>query len=151
MLQVQLLMERHAHLHKDHQVKPALELNAEWQKWQITEVGFYYDLDGDGNPYEDHEKLRWDGNDPKNPQPGEFSILRQQPQGNILYILAHVTSHSQPPANSKVVVMLQTSATDPKGIKVTLHYSGACPQGNGYHFRKPYGQEIKMVDPPAQR
>ncbi|GBC99529.1 hypothetical protein HRbin17_02054 [bacterium HR17] len=46
--------------------------------------------------------------------------------------------------------MLKASITNPKGIKVTLHYSGACPQGNGYHFRKPYGQEIKMVDPPAQ-
>ena len=140
----------HANLHKDHQVKPALEMNAEWRKWQITDVGFYYDLNGNGNPYEDIEKLRWDGNDPSNPQPGEFAILRQQPEGNTLFILAHVASDSPPPSNAKVVVMLKTSVTDPKGIKVTLHYSRACPQGNGYHFRKPYGQEIKMVDPPEQ-
>jgi hypothetical protein len=140
--------DNHAHLHKDHQVKPALEINSEWHKWQITDVGFYYDLNGNGNPYEDSEKLRWDGNDPSNPKPGEFSILRQQPGGNVLYILAHVESPKVPPPDAKVVVWLRTSATDQKGIKVTLRYSGACPQGNGYHFHKPFGQEIVMVDPP---
>jgi len=125
-------------------------MNAEWRKWQITDVGFYYDLNGNGNPYEDQEKLKWDGNDPSNPQPGEFTILRQQPEGNVLFILAHISSPDPPPSNAKVVVMLKTSVTDQKGIKVTLHYSGACPQGNGYHFHKPYGQEIKMVKPPEQ-
>ncbi|MFA0783266.1 MAG: hypothetical protein YYHSYBAR_001657 [Candidatus Fervidibacter sacchari] len=59
--------DNHAHLHKDHQVKPALEINSEWHKWQITDVGFYYDLNRNGNPYEDSEKLRWDGNDPTKP------------------------------------------------------------------------------------
>ena len=141
--------DNHAHLHKDHQVKPALEINSEWHKWQITDVGFYYDLNGNGNPYEDSEELRWDGNDPSNPKPGEFSILRQQPEGNVLYILAHVESPKVPPPDAKVVVWLRTSATDQKGIKVTLRYSGACPQGNNrYHFHKPFGQEIVMVDPP---
>ena len=143
--------DNHAHLHKDHQVKPALEINSEWHRWQITDVGFYYDLNGNGNPYEDDEKLRYDGNDPANPQPGEFSILRQQPEGNVLYILAHVASAKIPPPNAKVTVWLKTSATDQKGIKVTLHYSGACPKGNNrYHFHKPLGQgqEIVMVDPP---
>jgi hypothetical protein len=141
--------DNHAHLHKDHQVKPTLEINSEWHKWQITDVGFYYDLNGNGNPYEDSEKLRWDGNDPSNPKPGEFSILRQQPEGNVLYILAHAESPKVPPPDAKVVVWLRTSATDQKGIKVTLRYSGACPRGNNrYHFHKPFGQEIVMVDPP---
>jgi len=139
----------YADSYKDHQVKPALEINSEWHKWQITDVGFYYDLNGNGNPYEDSEKLHWDGNDPSNPKPGEFSILRQQPEGNVLYILAHVESPKVPPPDAKVVVWLRTSATDQKGIKVTLRYSGACPQGNNrYHFHKPFGQEIVMVDPP---
>jgi hypothetical protein len=141
--------DNHAHLHKDHQVKPALEINSDWHKWQITDVGFYYDLNGNGNPYEDSEKLRWDGSDPVKPQPGEFSILRQQPEGNVLYILAHVESVTVPPPDAKVTVLLRTSATNQKGIKVTLHYSGACPQGNNrHHFHKPFGQEIVMVDPP---
>ena len=125
-----------------------MEINSKWHKWQITDVGFYYDLNGNGNPYEDDEKLREDGNDPASPQPGEFSILRQQPDGNVLYILAHVSSPTVPPHDAKVTVWLRTSVSDPKGIKVTLHYSGACPQGDGYHFHKPFGQEIIMVDPP---
>jgi len=141
--------DNHAHLHKDHKVKPALEMNAEWHKWQITDVGFYYDLNGNKNPYEDSERLRWDGDDPKNPKPGEFSILRQQPEGNVLYILAHVSSPTFPPSDLKVTVLLRTSATDQKGIRVTLYYRRACPQGNNrHHFHKPFGQEIVMVDPP---
>jgi hypothetical protein len=74
--------------------------------------------------------------------------LKRKPEGNVLYILAHAESPKVPPPDAKVVVWLRTSATDQKGIKVTLRYSGACPQGNGYHFHKPFGQEIVMVDPP---
>jgi hypothetical protein len=81
------------------------------------------------------------------------TILRQQPpEGNV-----HL--HPDGPCGNgytegsasrreRLPIWLRTSATDQKGIKVTLRYSGACPQGNGYHFHKPFGQEIVMVDPP---
>jgi hypothetical protein len=139
--------DNHSDKYKDHKEKQALELNAAIYKGEIVEVGFYSDLDGDGNPYEDDEKLQWDGKDPANPKSGEFAILRQQPPGNILYILAHVRSPNPPPDGAKVKVRLKSSVTEPKGIKVTLQYSGNCPQREGqYHFRKPCGQEIIMVD-----
>ena len=112
-------------------------MNTVWHRWQITDVGFYYDLNRNKNPYEDDEKLRWDGNDPAKPQPSEFSILRQHPKGNVLYILAHVSSATITTSDAKVTVWLRTSVTAPKGIKVTLHYSEPCPQG--YHFHKPFG------------
>ena len=77
------------------------------------------------------------------------AFLRRKPEGNVLYILAHISSPTVPPTDAKVMVLLRTSETDRKGIRVTLHYSGACPQGNNRcYFHKPFGQEIKMVDPP---
>jgi hypothetical protein len=130
--------------YKDHEPKPALEVNAKYEGYKISDVGFYYDLDRDGN-YEDDEKLKWDGEDPEHPKPGEFSILRQEPPGDRLHILAHVDSPAPLPRNAKAEVRLRTSVSDTKGIKVTLHYREKCPKyPNKYHFCK----EILIVDPP---
>jgi hypothetical protein len=130
--------------YKDHEPKPALEVNAKYEGYKISDVGFYYDLDRDGN-YEDDEKLKWDGEDPEHPKPGEFSILRQEPPGDRLHILAHVDSPAPLPRNAKAKVRLRTSVSDTKGIKVILHYREKCPKyPNKYHFCK----EILIVDPP---
>ncbi len=106
----------------------------------VTEVGFY--LPGDYT-----KKLNYKGANAASPQDHEFAILRQEPGGNQLYILAKVRASQLPTTDSRVQVRVKTSVTDTTGILVNLSYSGADPQPNIYHFRKPNGQEIVMVDP----
>ena len=155
--------DNHAHLHKDHQVKPALETNTRALVWKgkVKEIGFYlwdYVCQKEWNGFPYNSKLRWDwesilamfgrwGSDAAtNPLEHEFAILRQQPPGNTLYLMAHVEADTPPPPDAKITIWLRTMQSQ-GDIRVWLPYSAPCPyRSNQYHFRKPYGQEISFHD-----
>lgn len=137
-----------------------MELNANYLVWRgtVKEIGFYlsdYVCQRHFNNITYNAKLRWDwakdipgrsGEDAAtNPLNHEFAILRQQPPGEVLYLMAHVEALAPPPPGAKITVWLRTTQSDRKGIRVWLPYSAPCPfRPNQYHFRKPYGQEIKF-------
>ena len=138
-------VDDHVAEEKHHRRKPALPLNAVTHQMAVEDIGFYLNAN-----YNDSEKLRWDGQDPERPGPCEFAILRQQPDGNALYIMAHVKASRQPPRNAVVTARLFTSVSDTRGIHVTLRYAGRCAdKPNHYHFHRPRGQEIMMADGPS--
>jgi hypothetical protein len=116
--------DNHAHLHKDHKVKPALEVNSDIFVWKgkIKEIGFYlwdYVCQKEWNGHSYNAKLRWDwakdipgrtGEQAAvDPLDHEFAILRQQPSGNVIYLMAHVESDEPPPPSAKVTVWLRTT------------------------------------------
>ena len=109
--------DNHAHLHKDHKVKPALEVNSDIFVWKgkIKEIGFYlwdYVCQKEWNGHSYNAKLRWDwakdipGRTGEqvavDPLDHEFAILRQQPSGNVIYLMAHVESDEPPPPMRKL-------------------------------------------------
>jgi len=163
----------YADSYKDHQVKPALEVNGEFLIWKgkVKEIGFYLRdyacqrvfqkkflwICLGRYPY--NSKLRWDwatdlssaGRTAEkaatNPLEHEFAILRQQPPGDTLYLMAHVEADTPPPSNAKITIRLRTTQSDPEGTNVVLPYAGPClHRPNQYHFRKPYGKEISFHD-----
>jgi hypothetical protein len=139
-----------------------LEVNNSIFVWEgkIKEIGFYlwdYVCQKEWNGHSYNAKLRWDwakdipgrtGEQAAvDPLDHEFAILRQQPSGNVIYLMAHVESDKPPPPGAKVTVWLRTTESDRQGIRVWLPYSAPCPyRSNQYHFRKPYGQEISFHD-----
>jgi hypothetical protein len=139
-----------------------LEINNSIFVWEgkIKEIGFYlwdYVCQKEWNGHSYNAKLRWDwakdipgrtGEQAAvDPLDHEFAILRQQPSGNVIYLMAHVESDKPPPPSAKVTVWLRTTKSDRQGIRVWLPYSAPCPyHSNQYHFRKPYGQEISFHD-----
>ncbi len=129
-------------------------------KGVVKEIGFYLSdyvcqKEFNGVPY--NAKLRWDWardipgrtgeHAATNPLNHEFAILRQQPSGNQLYLMAHVEANTPPPPDAKITVWLRAMQSDREGIRAWLSYSGACPyRPNQYHFRKLYGQETLLDD-----
>jgi len=150
--------------YKDHEVKPALEVNGDVLIWKgkVKEIGFYlrdYECHKEWNGHPYNSKLRWDWatdlssagrtgeQAATNPLEHEFTILRQQPPDNTIYLMAHVETDTPPPPDAKIPIWLRTTKSDQKGIRVWLSYSAPCPyRSNQYHFRKPYGQEISFHD-----
>ncbi len=139
-------VDDHPDEEKCHRRKPALPLNAVTYQPAVTDIGFYLNA-----TYNDNQKLKWDGGDPASPGAYEFAILRQEPGGNKLYIMAHVKASRCPPAVASVQAWLVTSASDRASIPVRLQYGRPCPSRPGeYHFYRPIGQEIEMTDGPSE-